>query len=139
MVEPEILSQYEHGGLRKDFDPVDGYEDASDVGEGMNVVQRKRGADYGSAERKSERRLESILTRSMYREYVPCIKCTSCVVIRAMEHGELKNKFYACQKLKIKVARYGTCIQASEGNGPMVIETDVTMEEIMANKDKLIN
>ena len=139
MKEPEVLSEYPNGMKRKDFDPVDAYDDASDVGEGITVVQRKKGYDYKFAERKSEKRLESIMARSGYHEYIPCIKCTACVIIRAMEHGEIKNKFYACQKYKVRVSRYGTCIMANEGNGPLVIEKDLTMEEIMANKDKLIN
>ena len=139
MKDPDIIKILPDGHPLYDFDPADEYPDAEIVGVGMHVVQRKKGITPHTAEVKSEKRLSAIQTRSGYHEFVPCIRCTSCVVLRGMSNGEVKNLYYACQKMKMQVERYGTCIQASEGNGPLVIEKDLNLEEALANKSALIN
>lgn len=137
--QPDKVKECSDGRVMFDYDPVDEYPDSALCGEGMSVVQRKKGISSISAEKKIEKRMDSIKRRSDYRVVVPCIRCTSCVIIRAMEHGEIKNIYYACQRNKMKVERYGTCIDGAEGNGPLVLEKDLTMEEIARHKNELIN
>ena len=139
MKDPQVIRTFPDGRRLLDFDPPDSYHDSENVGTGYHVTQRKKGLNIEAAEVKSERRVESMLKRVGYQTFIPCCVCNGCVIIRATEHGELKNTYYACQKMKAQVSRYGTCLQATEGVGPLVIEKDLTMEEIAARKNELVN
>ena len=136
MKDPEVIKELADGRLLRDYDPVGEYADGE---ENYHVKPKMKGIAAESALRKLVRRDKNILAMIEYAECIPCINCFNCVVVRELEHGEVKNKIYACHRNRVQVSRYGTCKYAMKGNGPMVIERDLTMEEIMANKDKLIN
>lgn len=136
---PHLLKTFPDGRTLMDFDPADEYPDSEDVGSAYQVKRRLKGITPEGAERKSEKRLMMQRERVGYKTFVPCVGCTWCIIIRATEHGTVKNTYYACQRMKMRVDRYGTCVDASEGNGPMVIEKNLTMEEIAARKNELVN
>ena len=138
-IQPEIIGECPDGRPVRDYDPSDGYGESEKSGESLRVVQRMKGISFDTALKKSAERREKIVARSGYQTFIPCVRCNGCVIIRGMENGEIKNKFYACQKMKIQVERYGTCVQASEGNGPMVMEENIRLAEAMAMKDRLVN
>ena len=140
MVEKQLIKEYDSGAMVYDFDPADGYEDSEHVNEGCSFKRRLKGLGIEFAEKGRERRLETSLRKAQYQEFVPCVKCMNCYIVRVSEHGEYRNRIYTCGLMKSLVSRYGTCINAREGkNGPMVIEVDRAMEDIEAHKSELVN
>ena len=139
-MDKQVIKTLPDGRLLYNFDPADEYPDSERVNEGIRVVQPVKGVSLENAQKKAMEREETIAQRYSYQEFVPCVACCSCVIIRQREHGEYKNSVYACKNMKRAVARYGTCTYASTGKtGPLVIERDLTMEEIEANKMNLVN
>lgn len=93
-----------------------------------------------TAQKKAMERAEGLATRCQYHVFLPCVACSNCIIIRALEHGVFKNKVYICKVIKRTVDRYGTCVSASPGKiGATVVEYDETKAEIEANKNNLIN
>ena len=134
-----ILKTFPDGQVLRDYDPTDEYTESEASGTEFIVRQREKGLTRETAEKKIYKRMESIATRMGYQTFLPCVRCTSCVIVRGMENGEVKNQYYACQKMKMQVERYGTCLNASEGNGPLVLEKNLFVEEALAKKKELMN
>lgn len=140
MKEKQVIRYLSDGTPLYDFDPADEYPDSVEVNEDASFKRRMRATRLGFAEAAREHRSEVTRVRAQYQEFVPCVRCHNCTIVRVKEHGEFKNRIYSCSVLKSLVSRCGTCIHAGEGkNGPNVIEIDRTMDEILANKSKLIN
>lgn len=139
-MEKQLLREFPSGQKVWNFNPASDIPDAPDVNEGMRVVMMQKGMTLETAQHNVEQRRENMSRRANYHEVVPCIACCGCIVVREMRNGKLENTVLACSQLKRLVSRYGTCDDGRYGKtGPLVLEKDMTMAEIEANKSKLIN
>jgi len=115
-------------------------QDDSSEGSPYAVELGKRGIDYDSAVKKAAARTDNEKEQSHYRVSVPCVACCDCVIIQDVEKGQYVNSAYYCRLHRMPCERYGTCDHGREGKlGPHVIKRDLTMEEILAHKDELVN
>ena len=139
-MDKQLIREFPDGEKIWNFNPASEIPDAPDINAGMQVVLMQRGKNLETAQRNAEDRRESLAHSSNYHEVVPCIACCKSIVVREVRHGIHENTILACTQLKRLVSRYGTCDCGNTGKtGPMVIERDLMMAEIEANKSKLIN
>ena len=140
MKEKQVIRYLPDGTPLYDFDPADEYPDSVEVNEDASFRRRMRSTKLSFAEAAREHKSDVTKVRAQYQEFVPCVRCRNCTIVRVKERGEFRNRIYSCAILKCLVSRCGTCTYAGEGkNGPNVIEIDRTMDEILANKNALIN
>lgn len=112
----------------------------SSSGSQYAVEYGKRGIDYDAGERKAGLRTDNERERIHYRVSVPCVGCCNCVVLQEYENGKYVNASYYCWLNRMGCERFGTCDNGREGKlGPHVIKRNLTMEEIVANRGKLVN
>ena len=138
--DPDLIYTQPGGGRVCDFDPPDDDPDASDVNAGYEVKWQQRGMWRTAAERRARIKPVRCALIAEYFEYVPCIRCRNCVIIRERRHGIVVNRAYACSYCRIMVSRYGTCKWAIQGkSGPVVIERDTALEEVEREKMNLVN
>ena len=137
MKDPETLRVFPDGNVLRDYDPIESYEDGET---NYSLRQRVRGITLATAANNAMNRESNVMKLSHYHECIPCLRCSSCVIVREIEHGEMRNRIYVCMKNRMKVDRYGTCELATVSrNGPLVIDRDVTAEELAAQRENLIN
>lgn len=100
----------------------------------------KYGMTYDTASANAMQRAEHLKTMSHYQVRVPCVACANCTIIQEWENGQYVNNAYFCNILKGACERYGTCDKGITGKlGPQVIRRNLTMEEVLAHKDELVN
>lgn len=72
-----------------------------------------------------------------YRDYIPCILCARCLIVRELRMGQLVNTGFCCTQGRFNCSAYGTCVDAMTGKrGPMVLVKTLTGDEPRSNFGK---
>ena len=139
-VDRELIRECPDGTRIYNYNPPEEVEDTADLNEGITPVQWEKGLTFDTAKRAAEQRPAKLRERVMYRVYIPCCRCTNCVILRKMGNGELLNRAYVCKTLKMTVEKFGTCNGATWAkSGPLTIAVDAFVEEAKSKKMELVN
>ena len=138
--DPKLVKDYGNGARLYNWNPADAFPDAENVNVGYQVSPELRGLTLDTAVRNLEKAEENKSKYRTYMEYVPCVECANCIIIREVEYGKYVNHAYICRETKRLCARYGTCPQATQGRkGPFIIEHDVGKAAVEAARPRLVN
>ena len=139
-IDREVIRTSQNGRPIYTYNPTEEVEDSERLNEGVRIDQWMKGITFDTARKAAEQRPEILRERQGYRTFTPCCRCVSCVILRYMENGELRNRAYVCKSMKAMVEKFGTCSYATNAKcGPLAITLDPLVEEAKERKMELVN
>ena len=135
----DFVKSFKDGKKACIFEPA---IDAPDGGQASQYAYEsvKYGISYDTAAANAAKRNEGLRAMCHYEVHIPCVACANCTIIQEWDNGQYVNNAYFCNILKGPCERYGTCDRGQTGKlGPQVIRRNMTMAEILAHKDELVN